>query len=188
MVNNRIKWIVVILISHFLLSCSFDYEEAIVEESFSEKAPESIIIGLSQTVVKEGQIQIVIEVERAEVYEDHKRTIARGLHFIELDREGGRLAEGWADKAVYYSETEDAEFSGNVYLYSAKEETSISTAQIKWENEERYLSTPEDVKVILKKDDGSFLEGTGFKANLRRREIQFGGGVNGHYIISDEDK
>ena len=171
-----------------MVSCSFDYEEAMVEESLSATTPESILIGLSQTIVKEGRTKLTLEADRAEYYKDTNKTIAKGVRFLELDRDGNRLAEGRADRAVYFTDTEDAEFSGNVYLYSAKEETSVSTETIKWENEERYLSTPEDVGVILKKDDGSFLEGRGFKANLRRREIQFAGAVNGYYLISEEDK
>ena len=105
-----------------------------------------------------------------------------GHFFLEYAEDGGTLTEGWADEVVYFNKTEDAEFTGNVYFYSKKEEISISTDSIRWESEPRYLETPAETTVTLKRDDGSFLEGIGLEADLRRMEIKLKGGVRGRYV------
>ena len=157
-----------------------------VDENLAEEFPESIMLELSQTVVEGGKTILKLEADSVEIYQGHKKTVARGLHFLEFDNDGSALTEGWADKVVYFNETEDAEFTGNVYFYSKKEEISISTDSIRWESERRYLETPPETRVTLKKDDGSFLEGVGLEADLRRMEIRLKGGVRGRYVTEEE--
>lgn len=157
-----------------------------VDENLAEELPESIMVELSQTVVEEGKIILKIEADSVEIYRGFIKTVARGLHFFEYDDNGDTLTEGWADEVVYFNETEDAEFTGNVYFYSKKEEISISTDSIRWESEPRYLETPAETTVTLKRDDGSFLEGTGLEADLRRMEIKLKGGVRGRYVTEEE--
>jgi LPS export ABC transporter protein LptC len=169
-----------------ILSCSFDYEEAMVDENLAEESPESIMFELSQTVVEEGRTKLKVEAESVEIYQGFKKTVARGLHFLEYGEDGGTLTEGWADEVVYFNETEDAEFTGNVYFYSKKEEISISTDSIRWESEPRYLETPPETKVTLERDDGSFLEGVGLEADLRRMEIKLKRSVKGRYVNEEE--
>jgi LPS export ABC transporter protein LptC len=178
----------VLLLLLLCLSCSFDYEGAMVDENLKEETPESILINFSQTAVKEGQKVFEITADTVEIYEGHTRTVAKGLYFLELDEDGSVLTEGWSDRAVYYNETEDAEFSGNIRLYSKKEELTIITDSISWKQEDRLLETPPGSKVSLKKDDGSFLQGTGFEADLRRRAIKFNADVKGYYVLSEEDE
>jgi len=168
------------------LACSFDYDEAMVDENLAEEFPESIMLELSQTVVEQGKPVLKVEADSVEIYQGFNKTVARGLHFLEYADDGGTLTEGWADKVVYFNETEDAEFTGNVYFYSKKEEISISTDSIRWESEPRYLETPAETAVTLKRDDGSFLEGTGLEADLRRMEIKLKGGVRGRYVTEEE--
>ena len=48
------------------------------------------------------------------------------------------------------------------------------------------METPTETRVTLKKDDGSFLEGTGLEADLRRMEIKLKGGVQGRYVTEEE--
>jgi hypothetical protein len=48
------------------------------------------------------------------------------------------------------------------------------------------LDTPPDSRVTLKRDDGSFLEGTGLEADLRRMEIKLKNGVIGRYVSEEE--
>jgi len=169
-------------------SCSFDYEEAMVDEDLAEEAPESIMVEVSQTVVEEGKTIMTVEADSVEIYQGHKKTVARGLHFLEYDDDGSTLTEGWADEVVFHNETEDAEFTGNVYFYSKKEEISIRTDSLRWQSEIRYLETPPEAKVILKKDDGSFLEGIGLEADLRRMEIKLKSGVRGRYVSETDEE
>jgi LPS export ABC transporter protein LptC len=174
-----------LLLLLLLLTCSFDYEEAMVDESLAEETPESILVKLSQTVVEEGRTIFRVEADTVEIYQGHKKTVAQGLHFLEYADDGSTLTEGWADRVVYFNETEDAEFMGNVNLYSKKEKILISTDSIRWESETRHLETPPETKVSLKKDDGSFLEGVGLEADLRRMEIRLKSHVRGRYVTEE---
>jgi LPS export ABC transporter protein LptC len=170
------------------LSCSFDYEGATIDEALAEETPESRIVGLSQTVVENGTTSFEIEAESVEVYEGHTKTVAYGVRFREYDAEGDLLTEGRADRAVFRNETEDAEFEGNVRLHAVKEELVVETDRVEWNSEERRLLTPPDSRVRLEKEDGSFLEGRGFEADLRRRYVRFQAAVKGYYVVNDEEE
>ena len=176
-----------LLLVLLFVGCSFDYEGARVDENLSESNPEAILLGFSQTVVENGHPVMKIEADRAELYESQNMTIAYGLHFTELGREGELLSEGWADKATYHNDTENAEFTGSVYINSQAEETSLRAQSISWDNENKVLTTPPESLVQLEKDDGAFLEGRGLEVDLRYREIQLGGKVKGTYVTSEDN-
>ncbi len=157
-----------------------------MDESLAESNPDLILLGFSQTVVEDGKPVMRLEAERTELYESQNLTIAYGLHFVELGTDGERLSEGWADKVAYHNDTENAEFTGSVHIYSEKEETSLKAQSISWDNENKVLTTPPEATVQLKKDDGSFLEGQGLEVNLRYREIQLDGNVKGTYVFEED--
>ncbi len=100
-------------------------------------------------------------------------------HFRELDELGAILVEGWADLATYHIDSENAEIEGNLRLYSAKEETTLTASDLSWDKDSRTLRSTEDGVVRLKRDDGSEMSGRGFEADFRHREIRFGSDVTG---------
>jgi len=177
----------ILLTAASVLSCSFDYEGATIDETLAEETPESRIVGLSQTVVENGTTSFEIEAESVEVYEAHTRTVATGVRFREYDEEGELLTEGRADRAVFDNETDDAEFEGDVLLHAVQDELTVRTDRVEWISEERRLRTPPGSRVRLEQDDGSYLEGRGFEADLRRRRVRFQSEVRGYYVISDEE-
>ena len=179
------KVVFAVLLS-LMVSCSFDYEEAMAEEILSAKNPDSVLLGFSQTIVKEGQAVMKITADRAEHYDSQNLAVAYGLHFVEYGAGGRKLTEGWAEKAIYQNDTEDADFTGAVFIRSEKEESNLRTESISWDSQNEILSAPPDARVTLEKDDGSSLSGLGFEANLRYMEIQFGKDVKGVYLTSEE--
>jgi LPS export ABC transporter protein LptC len=185
--HRRLIPILVLILSHvFSLSCSFDYDEATVDEELSEEIPDSISFKFSQVIVYEDGARIKLEAERVEVYEKLNQITAYGLHFEEYGADGELLAEGKANKAIYDMETEDAEFSGSVIFTSIQEKATVKTEGIYWEDESRMLTTPPDVLVLFEKDDGSFIEGKELEADLRRMEIRFANDVRGRINIEDK--
>ena len=168
-------------------SCSFDYREAMVEESLSEELPTSILIDISQTIVESGHTVLEVQAARAEIYDESNKTVVQDLLFTEFGKDGQNLTEGKAEKVIYFRDTENAEFSGSVWLYSAPEETSVTTENMTWDNENRRLTTPADSFVAITRNDGSVLEGRGMEADLRLRRIILQTDVKGIYITDENE-
>lgn len=185
----RTGWLIGVLILLLLFpSCTFDYRSAMVEENLSEEIPTSVLLNFNQTIVKNGRIILEAEAERAEIYDALDKTVIQGLFFAEYGREGEKLTEGRAENGVYYNDSENAEFSGNVYLYSITEETGIRTENLTWDNEKRLLTTPTETTVTIERDDGSRLEGQGLEADLRLRKIVLNRGVSGTYYTEEGEE
>ena len=169
------------------LSCSFDYEEATVEEELSEEIPDTVMLKFSQTVVEEDGSMIRLEAERAEVYEKQEKMIALGISFQEFDENGGLITEGIAEKAVYHTDTDNAEFSGSILFFLPQEESTLVTDAISWEDETKRLKTPPGVSVLLQREDGSYIEGQELVADLRNMIVEFGRSVSGRIVIEESE-
>lgn len=169
------------------LSCSFDYEEATVEEELSEEIPDTVMLKFSQTVVEEDGSMIRLEAERAEVYEKQEKMIALGISFQEFDENGELITEGKAEKAVYQTDTDNAEFSGSILFFLPQEESTLVTDAISWEDETKRLKTPPGVSVLLQREDGSYIEGQELVADLRNMIVEFGRSVSGRIVIAESE-
>lgn len=187
MKKNNFIYVITIFIILYFSNCSLDYSSANIAEDLSEKVPETVFVQFSQTQVKDGKITNKIEAQRAESYTKKKEMILEFARFQELDENGDILTEGKADKAVLYIETDDADLFGNVVFYSYTEETSIYADALYWKDKEEKLLADPGSTVILKKDDGSYMEGKGFSTDFTLKEIIFTGGVKGSYVKSGED-
>jgi LPS export ABC transporter protein LptC len=186
MKKNRVFYLLVIFILS-ISNCSLDYSSANIAEDLSEKIPETVFLNFSQTQVKDGKITNRIEAKRAESYTKKKEMILEYAHFQELDENGDLLTKGEADRAVLYTETDDADLFGNIVFYSYTEKTSIYAETLYWKDkDEKLLGNPEET-VLVKKDDGSYIEGKGFSTDFKLKEIIFTNRVKGTYIKSGEE-
>jgi LPS export ABC transporter protein LptC len=179
--------LLLILLALFSFSCSFDYEEATVEEELSEEIPDTVMLKFSQTVVEEDGSMIRLEAEKAEVYEKQEKMIALGISFQEFNEAGELITEGKAEKAVYYTDTENAEFSGSILFFLPQEDSTLTAEAISWEDETRRLTTPPGVSVQLQRKDGSFISGQDLVADLRSMIVEFGKAVSGRIVVSEEN-
>jgi hypothetical protein len=164
--------------------CSFDYRGATLAEELGEEIPDTVVLGFSRTVVRDGRVILRLEAGEARSFTDSSTIVLVDVHFQELDSAGGVVAEGWVSNAVFHTDTENAETSGSVRIHSAREEASLEASDLVWEKEGRVLRAL-DEPVILRKDDGSLLQGRGFEADFRNRSVRFVHGVTG--TIVDED-
>jgi LPS export ABC transporter protein LptC len=180
------KWPILLLCILFLFtiiisSCSLDYSSAHIAEDLSETIPETEFIDFSQVQVRNNKITTKIEASLAESYTKKKEMVLKDLWYKEFDETGELITEGKADKAVFNTETEDADMFGNIYFYSYTEKTAIFADTLYWKNKEEKLIAEPDEKVIVKKDDGSYIEGKGFETDFRLKEIIFKKSVKGSY-------
>jgi LPS export ABC transporter protein LptC len=169
----------------FLFGCSLDYSKAMVAEDLSEKIPDTSFNDFKDVRVKDNAIVNKLEAGRAETFGKLKKTVFTDLHFVQLDSKGTVLTEGWADRVILHSDTDDAELSGNIRFTSSADEISINAETLFWENDKKRIYSDPENEVRLVKKDGSFMTGRGFEAFLGKRLINFSKGVSGQYTSGE---
>jgi LPS export ABC transporter protein LptC len=163
-------------------ACSLDYQAAIAEEQAAEGIPDTVATDLVHRIHRDGRLSLQLEAARAETFNSRNETVLKNAHFIEFDSSGGKATEGKAERVIYHSDTENAEISGAVRVYSAAEKGDVSAETLAWKNKEKRLSAPPDERVLIRKDDGSFISGRGFQGDFRTRQVSFSGPVRGSYV------
>ncbi len=175
-----------VLAAALAAGCSLSYDEARVAEKIAPEIPDTIMSGFTHTVISEGRVWVRLSARRAEGFDQSKRIVLAGVRFQEFDRRGDLATEASADRAVYHSESEDAEVTGNILIRAAEEKASLSAESLTWIKEGRRLSSGSGQSVRLAKEDGSFLEGRGFQADFRRRRLEFAEGASGAYMEGED--
>ena len=158
-------------------ACSFDYGQALAED-LADRTPNAVFTGFTHTVVEDNKPLLRIEADRAELFDRKNLVRLSGVSFTEL-RDGRVLAWGSADGATLRTDTEDAEFFGSVKLRSEEDGVSIRTGYLSWNASDRVLSASDTDTTEIERDDGSFLRGSGFRVDARRKGISFLGPVEG---------
>jgi LPS export ABC transporter protein LptC len=168
--------------------CSLDYKAGAESEKLEEQIPDTILINFKHVIVENNKKVFQIEAEEALIFNKNKVTLLKGIHFLEYDKTGNIITEGKADNARFHTDTENAEIWGSVYCYSVKEGAEIYTPSLSWEKETRILKAEPEELVRINKDDGSFIQGRGFMADLRRKSLSYLSQVLGEIIREDEEK
>jgi LPS export ABC transporter protein LptC len=171
-----------------LASCSLDYDNALLDEQAAGSLPDTVATDLVHRVVKNSRTTLEVTADRAESWDAERRTVLDGASFVEYDRDGNPAVEGTAGRVVFHADTEDAEISGHVRVHSAVEEAGVEADALTWRSDPRLLAAPAESTVVITRDDGSRLEGSGFTGDFRRREFVFSGPVSGTYVWTGEEK
>lgn len=150
-------------------------------EDIAEEIPETVFIDFTHSIVDGGRLWVVLEAERAESYPKKKEISLAMVHFREYDEQGSIVIAGQADKAVFFTDSENARLTGAIFIYSAPDEAGLYAESLTWTREGKILESGGSSAVLLRKDDGSFMEGREFRADLRRKEFRFAAGVTGRY-------
>lgn len=167
--------------------CSLDYEDSIAPETLAESIPDLVLENMEHVIVSDGRITARLEASHAVEYDKRNETSLQDVHFREIGKDGEVQTEVWADRAVWHRDTENAEATGDIYLYSHKEKAEVLAQSLHWTKADRVLEADPGDDVLLRRDDGSELEGTGFRADFRRSEVRLGA-ARGVYVYGEEDK
>jgi LPS export ABC transporter protein LptC len=167
--------------------CSFDYEPATVAENLGE-IPDTVLENFSQTVVRDGRPLLLMQAAEARTFGASKRVLLRGAVFKEFDSTGQLSIEGRAERATFHTDTENAELSGGIELYSSRDKARVRAESIAWDRERRLARGGAAEVVAVDRDDGSRIQGSGFEADFRARTIRFTAGVSGTIVHEDENK
>jgi LPS export ABC transporter protein LptC len=166
-------------------ACSLNYEQARVAEQLAPEIPDTVMLGFTHTVVSEGRVWVRLSAQRAEGYDQSKKIVLTGVSFQEFDSQGRLATEAVADRAVYHSDSENAEVAGHILIRALEEKASLTAESLSWVREGRRLSSGAGQRVRLAKEDGSFLEGRGFQADFSRRRLEFTQGASGGYVEAE---
>jgi len=104
------------------------------------------------------------------------------VRFEEYDSQGRLATEARADRVVYHTDSENAEVEGNILIRVPEDKASLAAASLSWVKEGRRLSGGAGQSVRIARENGSFVEGRGFRADFRRRRLEFAEGVGGSYV------
>ncbi len=167
-------------------ACSLDYQATDVEAGDTSSIPDTAAVNITYRVVKSSRVNLELTADKSETFTSKKETILAGAHFVEYDQKGEAVTDGKADSIVFNTESRDAKISGGVSVYSASQEGSISTEYLSWQDKGKILTADPNERVIIKKDDGSYLTGRGFQGDFRTKEIRFSGPVEGTYIYEEK--
>ncbi len=163
---------VLFLAAALVASCSFDYGE-----DSGERAPElpsATFIEFSHSVYSNGVRILDLKAARAETYEKEGKTVLHGVDFSEYDRNTGAVAaSGRAAAAVFWTATENAEFSGNIRINAIRDNATLSSEFLAWDGQQKLLTSGLDRTVEIHRGDGSWARGAGFSADSRRRSFSF---------------
>lgn len=166
-----------------LLSCSFDYGSP--KSGQAEEEPTAIFTGFVHRVVDQGSIILEIHADRAESFEKGHRTELSGVTFTQFDSKGAVEASGKADSATVWTDTDNAEFRGDVVLDSRDEKATLTAESLTWTDSSKVLEGGLERVVTVKREDGAWISGAGFRADLRRRSFSFKEATEGRMVPED---
>jgi len=174
------------VLASLLLSCSFDYGST--KSAATEEEPTAIFIGFVHRVVDKGVIILEIHASRAESFEKNHRTELEGVTFSQFDAKGLLQAAGSADSATVWTDSDNAEFRGDVILDSKREKATLKAETLTWTDSTKVLEGGLERIVSVNRDDGAWVRGAGFRADLRRRSFSFSESSEGRIVASPPDE
>jgi len=170
----------------FIFSCSMEYNDIEIQDKLGENIPDNIIENFSYTSVDNGSIVFRLYSEKAENYNQKNETILDMVVFREYNLNSRTVTEGTAEKGLIHTDSDDAELTGKLIIYSAENETEITADYLYWNDEKKTLSGSENGVVKLLKDSGTQISGTGFKGDLKTKTFNFKRDVKGIYQYEDD--
>jgi LPS export ABC transporter protein LptC len=169
-------------------ACSLDYDQVRVAEEISADVPETIIFDFEHTVVRNGRRAFSIRAEASRSFPDQEQQLLEGIYFAEFDKNEDIVTEGIADRATLYTDTENVEIYEGIEFYTRREEAGLTAEYLFWNDEQRLLTSNPDDSVTLQRDDGSEVEGRGFRADMKYKTMSFERDVQGVYVSEDDDE
>ncbi|GHV75257.1 hypothetical protein AGMMS49942_00780 [Spirochaetia bacterium] len=187
LIASRIsKTLVLLLLSLFLPSCTFDYGE---EVSAGEDDPDIIMGDVDYVRVRDGDPVVRFQAELAERYDARQTMELREFSFEQFyDHGNGVNATGRAGSALVELDSGNIQLGKSILIAVDSEDITIETDKLSWQDEKRVLAGNEIDAVNITRSDGTLFSGQGFTADVRSRTWTFSGAVEGIFVDKDEDK
>jgi LPS export ABC transporter protein LptC len=187
--RNRMLIVLIFLAVFGLLaaSCSFDYGDELAQAQTTEEQPTAVFTDFTHRVVDRDRLVLEIHAARASTYSTGHRTELKSVNFAQYGNEGALAASGKADAATVYTDSENAEFRGHVLLESKSEQAVLEAEELTWVSDRKTISGGLERIVSVTRQDGAWVRGAGFSADLRRRTFSFQESTSGQFVDPDEE-
>lgn len=143
---------------------------------------------LQARMVVDRDYRVEMRVDRIATYRDRNLQVFEGISFREYGPDGALRLEGEADRGIFFFDSENIELTGTVWFHSFQEEARLESSHLSWDQADRLLAGPPDGRVSLLRDDGSVVEGTGFRLKGRENKIIFSRGVAGRFSAEESPR
>ncbi len=160
-------------------ACSLDYESARLVDRIADNVPDTVLYGVTHTIVRDGRPRFIVRAARAETFSSRSMQYLYDAAFTELGRDGQKLTEGTAAYAEYHTSTEHVELTGNLRFFSSTEDAWLTAEYLYWDADERLLTSRPAETVRLERGDGTVVRGRGFAAEMATSTMRFDAGVSG---------
>ncbi len=180
--TSVVPFVILILTSLLLISgCSFNYQQQKSETETDR--PDFILYNTAYTVSRAYSSPLSFTAQTALFYRDREIVILHDVEFFQHDDTGSLITEGSCDTCTINTDTNDIELLGNITVLSSHEKTTITADELFWEDDDSMLTSSSESPVTVLYEDGSEISGTGFRADLTRRSIEFSEPTEGvvHY-------
>ncbi len=118
----------VALFAALLTACSFEYSDADASPTqLLGHIPETELTEVTHTIVRNGRVAAEFRARQVRNFPRAGCTELDAVHYSEYDRNGILMTAGNADRAVYYTEREDAELAGAIRLRTSRSCAGRST-------------------------------------------------------------
>ncbi|MCK5672205.1 MAG: LPS export ABC transporter periplasmic protein LptC [Spirochaetales bacterium] len=181
-----IKLLIFVLFISLFSSCSMQYDEIDLDKELGDNIPDNIIENFSYTSVDNGNIIFRMYSIKAENYSKRNETILNNIVFREYNLHNEIVTEGTAEKGLIHTDTDDAELTGSLIIYSTENEAEITADYLYWNDSEKTLTGSENGYVKLLKNSGTQITGTGFSGDMKSKKFIFENNVKGIYHYEDD--
>lgn len=163
-----------------------DYSQSETSDEMEEQIPDTIISGFRHTSVSNGIPAFKITAQTAKTFTKQSKTVLFDVYFEEYNDVKEVITSGTGDQAILFTDSDDADLSGNLEFYSKKEGAWLWSENLYWDNANKTLSGNSNDVVKIKADDGIRIEGRGFRGNIRTQVFTYDSGVSGGYVPVEE--
>ena len=168
-----------------LAACSFEYSAAgAAPSALLESIPETELTDVTHTVVRDGRVVAEFNARQVRNFPRAGRAELEEVSYAEYDGNGIVVTAGSAQRAVYYTEREDAELAGAIRLRSQSQEVWLEAETLQWDDARHRLTSGTGEMVQISRDDGSRVSGSGLEVDVHRKTIRFSGPVSGTLVTA----
>lgn len=178
-------FIVVAFLVTCLTSCSFNYTEG---QSPLEMVPDMILKDVAAYRYENSELFIQLNARELEMYDKEKIWAGSDISFVQYDSADSLTieAEGSSGLIIVDDNLEEYLLGKEVLFHLARENFFLRASGLKWNKKENSLSGPIDGEVVIEKDDGSIIQGTGFSADSLSYSYSFNNSVHGMLVTGIE--
>lgn len=174
-----------LLLLIFVSSCSINYDEAMIGSKILENTPDTILYSFIYTDCENGHKNFSIYADKAETFDQKQQTVLKGLVFQQFDDNNNVISEGKAYRGIIFTESNNVEITGNLVIYSSREESRINTSGLYWDNDTKTLTGKPDKAITITKDSGTIIRGKGFTGNMKEKIYTLTSDVSGEYVYEE---